>query len=106
MAIIVHSDGIEACSHHPKGCPKDCFCPKTILKPEDNFSLPKERIVQPYLSQCTEKGFSDITSPIGFFLKSGGGQIFIPSFLIRLLKSESIAIREMDSHPPEKIPII
>lgn len=63
-AIEVSARERNACRHHPAGCPRDCFCPKTSIAGEDaeeasgspGSAAPfrPSNVSAPALTQCTE----------------------------------------------------
>jgi hypothetical protein len=107
-AIDAPNQVMEVCSHHQHGCPKDCFCPKIILK-ADSVQKPmvvSDTLHEPSLSQCSEEKASIDSPPVvtAFLLPAG-----IPS--ISCLESGRCpippqpALLDTPQEPPRKIPI-
>lgn len=102
-AAIHAGHALEVCPHHPQGCPKDCMCPKVKLE-DSGSGVPASDLAQPFLTQCTEKGPSDIPAPAAPFL--------IVSIVFCLPPDRSEALPEADQEslsaafrdPAEKVP--
>jgi hypothetical protein len=107
-AIDAPDQAIEACSHHPHGCPKDCFCPKITLQPDSsqNPTAVSGTLYEPSLEQCSEERAAIDSPPVSTAFLPPVNEMPIPSDRIGLFPIPTQpALLDTPREPPQKIPI-
>lgn len=105
--IEVPGSTAEACEHHPAGCPKGCFCPKTPIQEahaqEPDF-VPGE-MNQPSLAHCTQQAAAD-EYPCGPVFQAAEWLPAVPAVRVeRLFRAPQPSLPTPPSDSPLKIPI-
>ena len=107
-AIEAPAQGLQVCSHHQHGCPKDCFCPKITLQTEP---IPKpvaesDALHEPSLSQCSEERAALDSPPAVTALLIPAGEPLITCLETgRCPIPPQPALLDTPQEPPQKIPI-
>ncbi len=96
---------IVVCHHHPRGCPKDCLCPKTHVAAHDNHSQTAGTLNEPNLVNCTEQGAQSTVQGFAVFIPEPAFSMRdFTAFIFRLSDGKTLRPSPVQK-APQKIPI-
>jgi hypothetical protein len=102
---VMPKSQLITCPHHPYGCPKDCFCPKTYVAADagDDAQSPSA-LRQPRLAACTSHQ-DFVHADISLLPPSRAFRPLRFEPETRLPADRAAETRAGHSRPPRKIPI-
>jgi hypothetical protein len=109
LAAIDTPKSLETCHHHPQGCPKDCFCPKTTVRVEaaEDASAPVSGILQESSwVNCNEEGSTSTAPAYAVFVAEPGVHVFLTMLIVGTVAQATRGEVRAVSNPPQKIPIV